>query len=197
MALISRSQHLHPTNCTFDVKVSSSGRGYPSTAAGASTTTPVDVLLGLQLPRAAAVAMRTHTAGAAISRMHPAYEQTQVHNAELAGAVAAIVYDDVYEALIIMSKPRDHPEPGIPAVFVSEKAGIIMRKLMTPGVTRVRIVPVRQLARVCLCVGGGACVCCARVQAGPGRLRPAQRAVCVLLLLLCMCLLAALNSWQH
>lgn len=66
----------------------------------------------------------------------------QVHNAELAGAAAAIVYDDVYEALIIMSKPRDHPEPGIPAVFVSEKAGIIMRKLMTPGVTRVRIVPV-------------------------------------------------------
>lgn len=67
----------------------------------------------------------------------------QVSNAELAGASAAIVYDDVYEALIIMSKPRDHPEPGIPAVFVSEKAGIIMRKLMTPGVTRVRIVPVR------------------------------------------------------
>lgn len=24
VALISRSQHLHPTNCTFDVKVSSS-----------------------------------------------------------------------------------------------------------------------------------------------------------------------------
>lgn len=67
----------------------------------------------------------------------------QVHNAELAGASAAIVYDDVYEALIIMSKPRDHPDPDIPAVFVSEKAGIIMRKLMTPGVTRVRIVPVR------------------------------------------------------
>lgn len=104
----------------------------------------------------------------------------QVHNAELAGASAAIVYDDVYEALIIMSKPRDHPEPGIPAVFVSEKAGIIMRKLMTPGITRVRIVPVRQLARVCV----------AHVQAGPGRLRPAQRGVCVLVLRACV-------SWQH
>jgi E3 ubiquitin-protein ligase RNF13 len=46
------------------------------------------------------------------------------------------------QALIIMSKPRDHPDPGIPAVFVSEKAGIIMRKLITPGQTRVRIVPV-------------------------------------------------------
>jgi hypothetical protein len=65
-----------------------------------------------------------------------------VRHAEAAGAIAAIVYDDVYEALIIMSKPRDHPDPGIPAVFVSMKAGIIMRKLMTPGLTRVRIVPV-------------------------------------------------------
>uniref|UniRef100_A0A383VCG0 RING-type E3 ubiquitin transferase n=1 Tax=Tetradesmus obliquus TaxID=3088 RepID=A0A383VCG0_TETOB len=85
VALISRSQQLHPTNCTFDVKV---------------------------------------------------------RYAEAAGAAAAIVYDDVYEALIIMSKPRDHPDPGIPAVFVSEKAGIIMRRLLTPGQSRVRIVPV-------------------------------------------------------
>eukprot|EP00879_Flechtneria_rotunda_P003265 GHRR01003490.1.p1 GENE.GHRR01003490.1~~GHRR01003490.1.p1 ORF type:complete len:766 (+),score=335.12 GHRR01003490.1:402-2699(+) len=85
IALISRSQQQHPSNCTFDVKV---------------------------------------------------------RHAELAGASAAIVYDDVYEALIIMSKPRDHPDPSIPAVFVSEKAGIIMRKLLTPGQTRVRIVPV-------------------------------------------------------
>lgn len=85
VALISRSQHAHPTNCTFDVKV---------------------------------------------------------RHAEAAGAAAAIVYDDVYEALIIMSKPRDHPDPGIPAVFVSERAGIAMHRLMTPGVTRVRIIPV-------------------------------------------------------
>jgi E3 ubiquitin-protein ligase RNF13 len=52
------------------------------------------------------------------------------------------VFITLPQALIIMSKPRDHPDPSIPAVFVSEKAGIIMRKLITPGQTRVRIVPV-------------------------------------------------------
>lgn len=64
------------------------------------------------------------------------------------------------EALIIMSKPRDHPEPNIPAVFVSEKAGVIMRRLMTPGLTRVRIVPVsdssstaKTVAGLYVCVG--------------------------------------------
>lgn len=99
----------------------------------------------------------------------------QVHNAELAGAAAAIVYDDVYEALIIMSKPRDHEDPGIPAVFVSEKAGIIMRKLMTPGVTRVRIVPVSGVCHACVvalqlcwkCVVAG-CACCVLRGLKPG-----------------------------
>lgn len=66
----------------------------------------------------------------------------QVRHAEEAGAAAAIVYDDVNEALIIMSKPRDHVETGIPAVFVAQKTGIVMRKLMTPGLTFVRITPV-------------------------------------------------------
>lgn len=65
---------------------------------------------------------------------------------EEAGAIAAIVYDDVNEALIIMSKPRDHVETGIPAVFVAQKTGIVMRKLMTPGLTLVRITPVRHLS---------------------------------------------------
>lgn len=41
----------------------------------------------------------------------------QVRHAEQAGARAAIVYDDVYESLIIMSKPQDHPDPGIPSVL--------------------------------------------------------------------------------
>ena len=67
----------------------------------------------------------------------------QVKHAEEAGASGAIVYDDVYEALIIMSKPRDHAEPGIPSVFVAQKTGIVMKKLMTPGSTIVRITPVR------------------------------------------------------
>lgn len=68
----------------------------------------------------------------------------QVRHAEQAGAVAAIVYDDVNEALIIMSRPRDHAETSIPAVFVAQKTGIVMRKLMTPGLTFVRITPVRE-----------------------------------------------------
>ena len=65
-------------------------------------------------------------------------------HAEEAGAIAAIVYDDVYEALIIMSKPRDHAEPGIPSVFVAQKTGIVIKSLMTPG-TIVRITPVSLL----------------------------------------------------
>lgn len=63
----------------------------------------------------------------------------QVRHAEQAGAMAAIIYDDQYEALIIMSKPLGHPDPGIPAVFVTQKTGIIVKRLMTEGVTVVRI----------------------------------------------------------
>lgn len=74
----------------------------------------------------------------------------QVQHAQDAGAVAAIVYDDVYEALIIMSKPRDHEDPGIPAVFVAQKTGIMMKKLMSPGATIVRITPVSHTARTYL-----------------------------------------------
>lgn len=74
----------------------------------------------------------------------------QVQHAQDAGAVAAIVYDDVYEALIIMSKPRDHEDPGIPAVFVAQKTGIMMKKLMSPGATIVRITPVSHTARTSL-----------------------------------------------
>lgn len=70
----------------------------------------------------------------------------KVRNAERAGAAAAIVYDDAYEALIIMSKPFGNPEPGIPSVFVSAKAGLVMRKLLVPGQTRVRLTPVSAIA---------------------------------------------------
>jgi hypothetical protein len=70
-----------------------------------------------------------------------------VRNAERAGAAAAIVFDDAYEALIIMSKPPGNPEPRIPSVFVSAKAGLVMRKLLVPGQTRVRLTPVGSRAR--------------------------------------------------
>ena len=71
----------------------------------------------------------------------------QVSNAEGAGATAAIVYDDKYEALIIMSKPINHPSPGIPAVFISQKSGVVLKRLMTPGVSVVQITPVRAALR--------------------------------------------------
>lgn len=64
----------------------------------------------------------------------------QVQNAQQAGAVAAIVYDDTFEPLIIMSKPFGHPDPGIPAVFVSQKTGIVMQKFLTTGTVTVQII---------------------------------------------------------
>jgi E3 ubiquitin-protein ligase RNF13 len=66
----------------------------------------------------------------------------KVRHAQQAGAAAAIVYDNAYEPLIIMSKPAGHASPGIPAVFISQKSGIIMKKLMTPGVTIAHIMPI-------------------------------------------------------
>lgn len=73
----------------------------------------------------------------------------QVRHAQDAGAVGVIVYDDEMESLIIMSKPRSHPDPDIPSVFVSQKAGMLMRKLIElegPDGVRVRITPVRRTA---------------------------------------------------
>ena len=66
----------------------------------------------------------------------------QVRNAEAAGAGAVIVYDNIYEALIIMAKPLGNPDPLIPAVFVSQKTGVVMRKLVTAGATYAEILPV-------------------------------------------------------
>lgn len=70
---------------------------------------------------------------------------SQVMNAQLAGAVAAIVYDDFYESLIIMSMPKGHTEPDIPSVFVTERSGFILTKLLEVEGSdlRVRIMPVR------------------------------------------------------
>lgn len=68
----------------------------------------------------------------------------QVQHAADAGAVAAIVYDDVYESLIIMSKPKGHPEPTIPSVFITQRGGIIIRSLMDlREEVHVHITPVR------------------------------------------------------
>ena len=77
--------------------------------------------------------------------------------------MAAIIYDDKYEALIIMSKPADHTSPGIPAVFISQKSGLVLKKLMTPGVSLVMITPVRQPAPLTLACAG----CTGITQLGP------------------------------
>ena len=53
----------------------------------------------------------------------------------------------VAQSLIIMSKPAGHPDVGIPAVFVSQKAGIIMHRLITPGESVAVIIPVRRRLR--------------------------------------------------
>lgn len=55
----------------------------------------------------------------------------KVKFAQRAGAVAAIIYDDTYESLIVMSKPRENSDPMIPSVFVSLKSGIVMKSLMS------------------------------------------------------------------
>ena len=42
-----------------------------------------------------------------------------------------------------MAKPVGNPDPGIPAVFVTQKTGITIKRLMTPGVTDALLTPVR------------------------------------------------------
>ena len=52
------------------------------------------------------------------------------------------MYDDVSEGLIIMSKPYLNPEPRIPALFVTQRSGLLMKKLLqAPGPTTVLITP--------------------------------------------------------
>lgn len=83
-----------------------------------------------------------------VSQVHPnnCTFDTKVLNAEAAGAVAAIVYDYTYETLIIMSKPHGMPEPNIPSIFVSQRAGMLMRSLLSVEPVRVRITPVVPIA---------------------------------------------------
>ncbi|PRW61507.1 receptor homology transmembrane domain- and RING domain-containing 1-like isoform X1 [Chlorella sorokiniana] len=68
----------------------------------------------------------------------------KVAHAEGAGAVAAVVYDDVYEPLILMAKDPRHPDPGIPAAFVTQRSGIMMRRLMVEGKTVVTLTPLTE-----------------------------------------------------
>lgn len=66
-----------------------------------------------------------------------------MQNAQQAGAIAAIIYDDSFEPLIIMSKPLGHPDPAIPAIFVAQKTGLVMQKFLTTCTVTVQIIQVR------------------------------------------------------
>ena len=63
--------------------------------------------------------------------------------------MAAIVYDNIYESLIIMSKPPGHPDTTIPAVFINQHSGFILTKLMeVDGNLSVQIMPVCEKRQV-------------------------------------------------
>ncbi|EFN56592.1 hypothetical protein CHLNCDRAFT_51582 [Chlorella variabilis] len=67
-----------------------------------------------------------------------------VAHAEAAGAVAAVIYDDVFEPLILMAKDPRHPDPFIPSAFVTQKSGILMKRLMVDGSTVVTLTPLSE-----------------------------------------------------
>ena len=71
---------------------------------------------------------------ALISRSHGSRHRctfdVKVKHAEKQGAAAAVIYDDVYESLVIMSKPVENPDPQIPSIFVSKSSGLYLRALV-------------------------------------------------------------------
>ena len=57
--------------------------------------------------------------------------------------MAAIVYDNVYESLIVMSEPPGHTDPVIPSVFIDQHSGFILSKLLEVEESlQIRIMPV-------------------------------------------------------
>lgn len=79
---------------------------------------------------------------------------TKIGNAAEAGAIAAIVYDDVYEALIVMSKPSESPDPEIPAVFISLRTGEVILHLVEGGETYTEIFPEHGNTALSLIISG-------------------------------------------
>lgn len=82
---------------------------------------------------------------ALIARSHARSDEctfdVKVRHAEAAGAVAAVVYDDMFEGLLVMAAPAGNLEPGIPSVFVSQASGALMRQMLAPGQTKAFISP--------------------------------------------------------
>lgn len=66
---------------------------------------------------------------------------TKVRNAQSAGAVAAIISDDMDENLLVMSKPAGSPDPGIPSVFVTRTSGQVLRAIYQPGRIELMVTP--------------------------------------------------------
>lgn len=62
---------------------------------------------------------------------------TQVYHVQKAGASAAIVYDDVEEALLIMGRSDSDASPTIPSTFVSMATGELLKSVLdeNPQVT--------------------------------------------------------------
>ncbi|KDD77015.1 hypothetical protein H632_c39p0, partial [Helicosporidium sp. ATCC 50920] len=71
----------------------------------------------------------------------PCHFDLKVLHAEAAGASAAIVYDDMWGPLVVMSRATKGAEPGIPAVFVSRASGLALRARAAPGLSRVLLLP--------------------------------------------------------
>ena len=121
IALISRQQLEPSANCTFDIKVQD-GTQHLSTS----------------LPSHCLMRRETHE-----NHLPQNIFLAQVMHAQLAGAAAAIVYDNVYESLILMSKPPGHDDPSSPAVFINQHSGFILSKLLeVDGNLSVQIMPV-------------------------------------------------------
>lgn len=79
------------------------------------------------------------------SRLNCTFD-VKVRNAQNAGAIAAIVYDDIYEPLVVMSKPPSSPDSSIPAVFVSQQAGAAL--VAAPSGAKLRMVPSSDIGRL-------------------------------------------------
>ena len=84
-----------------------------------------------------------------------------MQNAQQAGAIAAIIYDDSFEPLIIMSKPLGHLDPAIPAVFVAQKTGLVMQKFLTTCTVTVQII---QVCMPALFIKQNNVFCCNRLE---------------------------------
>lgn len=71
---------------------------------------------------------------------------SKVENAAKAGAAAAIIYDDLYEGLLVMSKPDKGEDPPIPSVFISRDSGYLLKALLSTGsIVQVIITPVSDI----------------------------------------------------